>query len=928
MIRNQHRLIICLDGTWNNKDDSTNVLHHHALALDGEFSAPGKTTIVQKKQYFAGVGTGVLDRVSGGGFGFGLEENVREAYDWLVENYGDGWPQDGAVPGVEPDELYIFGFSRGAYTARSLVGFIATYGVLRRGAPLTVSQLWKNYCVLGRQREQRTGLWDKLIGAPNGLSTVPRRISDLVRDPWNVHTPAAPGEIVAGQLNVPHDQTETLLMQWSRRVKITYLGIYDTVGAMGFDALAIPGLTSRLALHHNMRPTSIIEKCRHALAIDEHRGNFKHTPFLAYIGHGGTDDDEQSQSIKRESQLSDEAYWNRAAAHWRAKIEQRWFAGAHSNIGGGYEDNDLAQLSLSWLIEGAADAGLVCQALPQPVQPLSKPKDSYSAFGGGAWSLVMRNKRNYRRIAPEPELRASVTPGRAGYSLQAINEAVHGSVAPYIMAQLETYRPPNLYEYDQRRTPQPGEVRFFESRPRHAWLGGRITEYWVLVMWALFAAVGVVAMMKLFFGPDQAAPSPCWLAAAALAWILVDWGESRGNFSLALNRHAPCKQAFLDSVYWTRTVGLLLFVAGVLATLGYLFHLGWHARADAASSAATSAATYAVAICDLLARFCNDRWWLLPVAAGVGVLLVNCADRAAWPRHKAALLGWLAALVSLLLGCVLVVFIAWLLTVVLAPLGIEAASSEAVSTAARAAFAGVLLSLQLGFIYFANAFKWVGEPLDRINLDGIRMLQRCATPQRVSACLESWRSRLACQWGDTDKNKADGPAARAMREAVNEALWRDIFGFIPVYTMLGVAGLWFAATELQWEWLAAATLRVPHWLLIPLIVAGADYCEDICHLHYLSLHKQGETPGLLLTLFAFGMSLAKLLLFLVTIGATGIALCGGVWQMAGFAPETGWRGAIVLLFSVIGTLLALAALTLWVYARVRKVCSRWTAACA
>jgi uncharacterized protein (DUF2235 family) len=927
MIRNQHRLIICLDGTWNNKDDSTNVLHHHALALDGEFSAPengSKGTIVQKKQYFAGVGTGVLDRVSGGGFGFGLEQNVREAYDWLVENYGDGAPQDGAVPGVAPDELYIFGFSRGAYTARSLVGFIATYGVLRRGAPLTVSQLWKNYCVLGRQREQRKSLWDRIAGVPIGASKVPRRISDLVRDPWNVHAPAEPGEIVAGQLNVPRDQTETLLMQWSRRVKITYLGIYDTVGAMGFDALAIPGLTSSLALHHNMRPTSIIEKCRHALAIDEHRGNFKHTPFLAYIGHGGIADDEQSQTIKRESQLSDEAYWNRTARRWSEKIEQRWFAGAHSNIGGGYEDNDLAQLPLGWLIEGAADAGLVCQALPPPPPPLSKPKDSYSAFGGGVWSMIMRNKRNYRRIAPEPDLRASVTPGRAGYSLRAINEAVHDSVAPYLMAQIDTYRPPNLYEYDQRRVPQPGGVRFFEARPRHAWLGERITEYWVLVMWTLFAAVGVVAMMKLFFGPEQAAPSPFWLAAAALAWTLVDWGESRGNFSLALNRHAPRRQAFLDSVYWTRTVGLFLFVAGVMATLGYLFHLGWHVRADAAYSAAT----YATAIGDLRARFCNDGWWLLPAAAGVGVLLVNCVDRAAWPRHKAALLGWVAALVSLLLGCVLVVFLAWLLTMVLAPLGMTTTAGEAVSDSARAAFAGVLLSLQLGFIYFANAFKWVGEPLERINLGSMRLLQRCATPQRVSACLETWRSSLACQWGEADKNKADGPAARAMREAVNEALWRDIFGFIPVYTMLGVAGLWFAATELQWAWLGDATLGVPHWLLIPLIVAGADYCEDSCHLHYLSLHKRGEAPGVLLTLFAFGMSMAKLLLFFVTIGATGVALCCGVWQMTGFAPETGWRGAIVLLFAVIGTLLVLAAAALWVYGRVRKVSSRWAAACA
>ncbi len=910
MIRNQHRLVICLDGTWNNKDDSTNVLHHHAIALDGEFSAPGKGTITQKKQYFAGVGTGVLDRVSGGGFGFGLEENVREAYDWLVENYGDGWPQDGAAPGVEPDELYIFGFSRGAYTARSLTGFIATYGVLRRGAPLTVSQLWKNYCVLGRQREQRKGLWDYIAGAPDGQSKVPRRISDLVRDPWNVQAPAAPGEIVAGQLNVPRNQTETLLMQWSRRVEITYLGIYDTVGAMGFDALAIPGLTSRMALHHNMRPTSIIEKCRHALAIDEHRGNFKHTPFLAYIGHGSSEDDEQSQVFKRETKLGDEAYWNQAAGRWNEKIKQRWFAGAHSNIGGGYEDNDLAQLPLAWLLKGAADAGLACEPLPQPAPPLSKPKDSYSAFGFGVWSMIMRNKRNYRRIAPEPEMRASVTPGRAGYSLRAINEAAHGSVAPYIMTQLEAYRPPNLYEYDQRCTPPPGESRLFESAPRHAWLGHCITEYLVLVLWASFAAVGVAAMMQLFFGPDQAAPAPCWLAAAALALILVDWGESRVNFSLALNRHAPRKQAFLDSIYWTRTVGLFLFLAGVFATLGNLLHLGGHAG------------TYVATLCALLARLCNEGWWLLPAAAGLGVFVVNLVDRAAGARHKGALLGWLAALGTLLLGLALVVSLVWLLAMVLAPLVGKPAADADVSAPAHAAFAGMLLSLQLGFIYFANAFKWVGEPLVRINLGSIRLLQCCATPQGVSKCLESWRARLACQWGDADKNTVDGPAARAMREAVREALWRDILGFIPVYTMLGVAGLWFAATALHCAWLEASTLGMPRWLLIPLMAAAADYLEDVCHLHYLALHKKGEAPGAPLTLFAYGMSLAKLLVFAVAIGLTGIALCYGVWHMTHFASQTGWRGAIVLLLSVIGGLVLLAVLSLWVYGQLRKAYAR------
>ena len=72
---------------------------------------------------------------------------MRAAYDWLVANYHDGTNPDKA------DEIYIFGFSRGAYTARSLVGFIATCGLVRRGAPLSVNELWDDYCILSGGNE-------------------------------------------------------------------------------------------------------------------------------------------------------------------------------------------------------------------------------------------------------------------------------------------------------------------------------------------------------------------------------------------------------------------------------------------------------------------------------------------------------------------------------------------------------------------------------------------------------------------------------------------------------------------------------------------------------------------------------------------------------------------------------------------------------
>jgi uncharacterized protein (DUF2235 family) len=339
----QQRLVVCLDGTWNRQDSSTNVLHHFNLVHQGP--VPG-TEIVQKKYYHPGVGTGLLDSITGGGFGAGLEANVRDAYNWLIAHFCD-WDNTHA-----PDEIYIFGFSRGAYTARSLVGFIGQCGLLLRGAPLTVEQLWSDYCILGRQKEQRKSIWEKILGSE--VSRV-RSYTDLQK------------VLKEGGKIKPEEQ---LLLKWSRRVPIHYLGVYDTVGAIGWDALAIPGLTSKFALHNNVRPTTLIRSCRHALAVDEHRSSFNHTPFIAYLSE---DSDELTRAEGPGKHSIED---NRAM--WRRKIAQRWFIGAHSNIGGGYPSNLLAQVPFLWLMEGAIDCGLQAEAPATPggLTPQSTPPAS------------------------------------------------------------------------------------------------------------------------------------------------------------------------------------------------------------------------------------------------------------------------------------------------------------------------------------------------------------------------------------------------------------------------------------------------------------------------------------------------------------------------------------------------------------------------
>jgi uncharacterized protein (DUF2235 family) len=122
------RVAVFLDGTWNTVNDNTNVWRLKSLLAPA--TADGTR---QAAYYHKGVGTSFGTRDRGGMFGYGLNDEIIRAYEWLIDNYNLG------------DELFIFGFSRGAYTARSLSGFIAKCGLISIGAPLSVKELYDRY---------------------------------------------------------------------------------------------------------------------------------------------------------------------------------------------------------------------------------------------------------------------------------------------------------------------------------------------------------------------------------------------------------------------------------------------------------------------------------------------------------------------------------------------------------------------------------------------------------------------------------------------------------------------------------------------------------------------------------------------------------------------------------------------------------------
>ncbi|GAA1418536.1 DUF2235 domain-containing protein [Streptomyces thermospinosisporus] len=265
------RLVVCCDGTWNFADQpsKTNVAK---VAL-----AVSRGTVAGKEQrvhYHSGVGTRRLERLRGGAFGVGLSRNVAAAYRFLVEAYEPG------------DELFLFGFSRGAFTARSLSGLLRHCGVLRRGHADRVPEAWALY----RDR----------IEKPNGAAATLFRRS------------------------------------YAYETDIRFIGVWDTVGALGIpvpDATwlrpAVDRFNRRWAFH-NTELSSWIQGAFHALAIDEQRSAFRPALWHQQSGAAG-----QGQELK-----------------------QVWFAGAHSDTGGGYKETGLSDIALLWMVDQARRYGL------------------------------------------------------------------------------------------------------------------------------------------------------------------------------------------------------------------------------------------------------------------------------------------------------------------------------------------------------------------------------------------------------------------------------------------------------------------------------------------------------------------------------------------------------------------------------------------
>lgn len=363
----QKRLAVFLDGTWNSVETNTNVWRMRSLcAPTGEDGKP------QLIYYSVGV-NGFL----GGTFGQGLDDNIRLAYEWLIENYRDG------------DEIFIFGFSRGAYTARALAGLIAIDGLLQQGSPIGVSELFDRY--------------------KRGNEETIRRLLEMQRN----------GE------TAKMTSQERWLLKYARPVDIKVVGVWDTVGSIGIAAGDFTGISSSQFDYLQTGLRLPIQNAYQALAIDEHRAKFAPTIWDVH------------RSTAKPRPLS--------------SVEQRWFVGAHANVGGGYETDLLAQPPLRWLMKKAESQGLAFRSeVDLEGDDVTAPyKKSYEEFLYGAYRIVSRPF--YRTIGAAPDARED------GIHTN-VNETIDANVFKRWRAD-PTYRPPNLVDWAKRRNVDPAQFQ-------------------------------------------------------------------------------------------------------------------------------------------------------------------------------------------------------------------------------------------------------------------------------------------------------------------------------------------------------------------------------------------------------------------------------------------------------------------------------------
>jgi uncharacterized protein (DUF2235 family)/phage tail protein X len=271
--------------------------------------------VAQAVFYDEGIGSGhhFGEHFLGGVFGVGMMDVLADAYRFLMFNYSAG------------DELYVFGFSRGAFTARSFVGLMSTCGILDRRFASKAADLINRYEKRPRNKDKKAA-WD--------ADMLTYRAQICTRVTISAEEDAWRAAHVSGYNSGD-----------APRLDVKYVGVWETVGALG-----VPGWLHFSALFdwryrfHDTDLTDLVRFARHAVAVDERRLDYKPTLWT------NTDQLNQARGF--------------SPTDPQAPYQQKWFPGGHGAVGGGGDRRGLTDEAMAWVWEGALAAGLELDTTP------------------------------------------------------------------------------------------------------------------------------------------------------------------------------------------------------------------------------------------------------------------------------------------------------------------------------------------------------------------------------------------------------------------------------------------------------------------------------------------------------------------------------------------------------------------------------------
>ncbi|KAK4098924.1 hypothetical protein N658DRAFT_498945 [Parathielavia hyrcaniae] len=301
------RLIVCCDGTWmDSLGEKGAEPPSNVTRISRVFCRTCTDGTHQVINYFAGVGTAnAIDRFTGGAFGMGLDQDIREVYNFLCTNYVDG------------DDIILIGFSRGAFTARSVADMIASVGLLTPEGLDRFYSIFDDYENVGKTGREADEFLVPGLPEYNGSH-------GQAKIEWEA---ARMRKYKQGLREMKY--TRDTYHDGVTEIKIKALAVWDTVGTLGIPPAPVIGVRGSADQWRftNTQVSNKVENAFQALALDEPRYAFR--PSL----------------------------WERLPGS-ATNLKQVWFPGNHGNVGGGWHDQQISDITLAWMCDQLSTLGV------------------------------------------------------------------------------------------------------------------------------------------------------------------------------------------------------------------------------------------------------------------------------------------------------------------------------------------------------------------------------------------------------------------------------------------------------------------------------------------------------------------------------------------------------------------------------------------